>query len=85
MQTTLFGGQGILPEMPAALHLESGILGKCRLSDGDDCFAARLDIFILVFLLCRDFYEINQSPHLNSEGNNALCSGRFGLKQTFAG
>ena len=45
MQATVFGGQGILSEMPAALHLESGILGECRLSDGNDCFAARLDVF----------------------------------------
>ena len=63
MQTTFFGGQGILPEMPAALHLESGILGKRRLSDRDDSSAARLAVFILVFLLCRNFFALNFQPN----------------------
>jgi hypothetical protein len=76
MQATFFGGQGILPEMPAALHLESGILGKCRLSDGDDYSAARLDVSILVFLLCRAFSQMISRP--NPLQWHQLC-----LKQQF--
>lgn len=55
MSATVYGRPGFLSEMSAALHLESGILVECRLSGGDDCPAARLAVFILVFPLARFF------------------------------
>lgn len=51
MQASVFGKQGILPKMSAALHLESGILGKCRLSFADDgCSAVVFVVLLAVFL-----------------------------------
>jgi len=59
LQTPVSGKQGILPELSRALHLESGILGKRRLSVGDD--SADFYGFIrLALFLFRDFFrEIN--------------------------
>lgn len=75
MQATVFGGEGILSEMPAALYLESGILGERRLPDGDDCSAARFDIFILVFLFRRDFSQV--IVRLNSPQSHQRRSSRL--------
>jgi hypothetical protein len=57
MQTTVSGKQGILPALPSALHMESGIMGKRRLSDRND----RADIFNrfrLALFLFRDIFQI---------------------------
>jgi len=48
VQASVYGAERILPALPGTLHLESGILGECRLSDGDGR-AARLDDFALGF------------------------------------
>jgi hypothetical protein len=57
VQAPVYGIQGILPELPRALYMESGVLGKRRLFAGDD-FAARPDDFILVFLFFRNFISV---------------------------
>jgi len=64
MQTPLSGKSGILPALPRALHLESGILGKSGLSVADDS-AAFCDDFVLVFSFSRLFYKMT--------GRNAEC------------
>ena len=51
MQASVFGKQRLLPEMSAALHLESGILGKCRLSVVDDGFPVIVFVILLAFFL----------------------------------
>ncbi len=58
MQASVYGKPGILPALPGALHLESGILGKCGLSDDDDSAAVPAD-FLLVVFVSRCFYEID--------------------------
>ena len=58
--------------MPAALHLESGIVGERRLSDGDDSRAARRDFFILVLLFRRNFYEINHSVNFPATASSTV-------------
>ncbi len=51
MQTSVSGKQRILPEMSRALHLESGIVGKRRLSFADDAVSAIVSaVFLAVFL-----------------------------------
>ncbi len=60
MQTPFSGKSGILPELPRALHLESGIVGKYGLSDGNGCGPAFSDAFVLDVFLSRRFYQINK-------------------------
>ena len=64
MQATFFGGQGILPEMPAALHLGSGILGERRMFNGDGSAAVRSGVFIFIFVFCRHFLQMTVRPNL---------------------
>ncbi len=52
VQASVYGTQGVLPKLSRALHLESGIVGECRLSAGDDS-AAFFDDFLLAFLFLR--------------------------------
>jgi hypothetical protein len=59
LQTPVHGKQGILPELPRALHMESGILDKPRLPAGDDPADLRRH-FSMDFLLFRDCFQINQ-------------------------
>jgi hypothetical protein len=58
MQASVYGKPGILPALSRALHLESGIMGKCRLSFGDDSPAVFAD-FLLVVFISRIFYQVN--------------------------
>jgi hypothetical protein len=58
VQTPLSGKSGILPALPSALHLESGIVGKSGLSPADDS-AAFFDDFILDVFISRIFYKIS--------------------------
>jgi len=57
LQTPVSGKQRDLPELPWALHLESGIVGQCRLFAGHD-FADFYDCFYLDFFLFRDFFQV---------------------------
>ena len=57
LQASVSGRKGILPEMSRALHLESGIVDKCRLPAGDDRAPFPAD-FVLAVLLFRSFYAI---------------------------
>ena len=57
MQTSLSGKQGVLPALSRALHMESGVLDKFRLSFTDDFAALRNDFVMAVFLF-RLFYKI---------------------------
>jgi hypothetical protein len=50
MQASVFDAEGILPALSRAIHLEPGILGKRRLSVGDDSAAVCYDFFLDVFL-----------------------------------
>jgi hypothetical protein len=58
LQATVSCRKGILLALPAALRLESGIVGKRWLSFGDGR-AAFSDAFILVLFLSRLFYPLN--------------------------
>ena len=60
MQTPVYGKQGILPALPRAVHLESGILGKRRLSDRDDR-ADFFNRFRLAVFLFRGIFQIKFS------------------------
>jgi hypothetical protein len=60
MQTPVSGGKGFLPALPAALRVESGIVGKYGLSFNDDRRAAFCDDFVLAVFLFRIFYEIEE-------------------------
>ncbi len=62
MQTPVSGKQGILPELPRAIHLESGIVGKRRLSGCDDS-ADLCDYFCLAIFLFRSFFQITLIGH----------------------
>jgi hypothetical protein len=57
LQATVFCRKGILFALPAALRVESGIVGERRLPFGDDR-TAFFDAFVLVFLLFRLFYPL---------------------------
>lgn len=72
MQASVYGGQRILPELPGAIHLESGIIGERRLSAGDDR-AARSDDFTLGFLIFRVFVQIKSKPQFAAR----ICETRF--------
>ena len=50
MQASVYDKPRILSALPRTLHLESGIVGKSRLSCADDC-AAFFDAFILAVYL----------------------------------
>ncbi len=65
MQASVYGKPGILPALSGAIHLESGILGKCGLSADDDS-AVVPDDFLLVVFISRIFYKMNL---LNSVNN----------------
>jgi hypothetical protein len=58
LQAPFPGKKGILPELPRAFDMESGILGERRLPGGDDStdFYAS---FFLADLLFRDFLSLN--------------------------
>jgi len=58
LQTPVSGKQGILPALPCALHMESGIMGERRLSAGDDS-ADFLGRFLLAVSLVRDFFQVS--------------------------
>jgi hypothetical protein len=58
MQASVYGNGEILPALPRALHLESGILGKCRLSFGNDS-SAIFDDFLLAFSFSRSIFQID--------------------------
>lgn len=73
MQTTVSGKQGILPALSRALHLESGIMGKRRLSDSDD-YADFINNFRLALFLFRFFLPLK---NLRSK---AFCDSLLKLK-----
>ncbi len=50
VQASVYDTQGILPALPRALHLESGILDKRRVSFGDDSAAVFDDFLLAVFI-----------------------------------
>jgi hypothetical protein len=50
MQASVYDKPGILPALSRALHLESGILGKRRLSFNDDSAAVFDDSLLAVFV-----------------------------------
>jgi hypothetical protein len=58
VQASVYGAQRVLPNLSRALHLESGILGECRLS-GSDGFATFLNNFLLAVFLFRNFLQMN--------------------------
>jgi len=60
MQTPVYGRQGILPALPRTLHMESGIMGKRRLSARDDR-ADFLNNFRLAVFLFRGIFQIEYS------------------------
>jgi hypothetical protein len=57
MQAPVSGKQGILPALPCALHMESGIMDKRRLPAGDGSanFHGRFSLAVFLF---RDFFQI---------------------------
>lgn len=57
MQKTLPRKQGVLPELSRTLHLESGIVGKCRLPRRNDRlgFSAR---YFLAFYPPRRIFQV---------------------------
>jgi len=55
VQASVYGAQGVLPELSRALHLESGIAGERRLFNSDGA-AAFLDDFLLAFLILRVYF-----------------------------
>jgi hypothetical protein len=57
MQTSVSGKQKNLPELRRALHMESGIMGKRRLSDDDDP-ADFYDSLHLALFLFRIFFQV---------------------------
>jgi hypothetical protein len=62
MQASFYGKPGILPALSRAIHLESGILGKRRLSFNDDSTAV-FDDFLLVVFISRSFFQIDTSKN----------------------
>ena len=58
MQASFSGKTRILPEMPRALHLESGIVGKHGLSGHNDRPAAGFDDFILAVFIFGIVYQV---------------------------
>jgi hypothetical protein len=61
LQAPVSGREAILPALSRAIHLESGIVGKCRLSAGDDR-AAFFNDFILAAFLFWNFYAMRNQP-----------------------
>jgi hypothetical protein len=55
VQASVYGAQRVLPELPRALHLESGIVGERRLFGGDGS-TAFLNDFLLAVSLFRIFF-----------------------------
>ncbi len=60
MQASVYGAQRILPILPRALYLESGILGERRLFGGDGS-AAFFNDFLLAVSLFRFFVQMRKS------------------------
>ena len=60
MQASVYGKRGILPALSRALHLESGILGKYRLSFADD-FTVVFDDFLLAIFISWSFHQIDST------------------------
>ena len=58
MQTPFSGKRGILPALPRAIHVESGIVGKRRLPDGNDCHPAFFNDFVLDVYVSRNFCKM---------------------------
>lgn len=63
LQTTVSGGKGILRALPVAIHVESRIVVKRRLSFGDGR-AAFADASLLVFLLFRFLFTLKFNAEL---------------------
>jgi hypothetical protein len=60
MQASVYGKHGVLSTLSRALRLESGILGKYRLSFADD-FTVVFDDFLLAIFISWSFHQIDST------------------------
>ena len=54
MQAPVYGGQGVLPQLPGAIHVEPGKLRKCRLPLADAYAALSANTLLAIYVYWSD-------------------------------